>query len=589
MRYPQELIEEIISKTNIVDVIGREVTLKRTGNRYTGLCPFHSEKTGSFSVSATKQLYYCFGCHASGNVITFMMEYHRMTFTEAVEALAEAACVALPERSNETPGSKRMREKRELLYEINKKAANFYYSQLKGKKGEQGLAYFKKRGLSDKTVFDFGLGYADRFGSSLYSFLKKDGYSDELLSSSGLFLFDEKKGVSDKFWNRVMFPIQDARSKVIGFGGRVMGDGKPKYLNSPDTELFNKRLNLYALNKAKNSHDKAFLLCEGYVDVISLHQAGFGNAVASLGTALTPEQVSLMKRYKKEILLLYDSDNAGRAAALRAIELIKDAGMESRVVDLSPYKDPDEFINGAGREAFEKRLLEAENSFIFSIEQLGKGFDLSDPSETTAFEKEIARKLLMFSEDIERENYLSALCRKYGFPAGMMRTLVRNTAMTGTGNPVGPKDKERTAPDRSSGISSSDTMLLAVIARFDDAFGEIEDILSPGDFEGDICRRVAEELFRQKKDKSFSPSHFISSFDDPELIGYASAVMQMEIPVNSDASLSETFRELAVRILERSIRKGNDISLDEIVTKKSLIENIKTGKRALFLSYEKEE
>ena len=293
--FSDDLIEEVRSANNIVDVIGSYVSLKKKGNSYFGLCPFHNEKTGSFSVSDRKQMYYCFGCGAGGNVFTFLMEYESFNFTEAMEFLAERAGIKLPEHDM-TPSDRLKNDKKERILELNKKAATYYYTLLRSPKGATGLRYFKeKRELDDETMRKFGLGYADVHSNSLYQYLKSQGADDELLKESGLCGIDEKKGGYDRFWNRVMFPIMDIRDHVIGFGGRVMGDGEPKYLNSPETIVFDKSHNLYGLNLAKHSKRPYLLLCEGYMDVISLHKAGFDCAVASLGTAFTDGHANLMK------------------------------------------------------------------------------------------------------------------------------------------------------------------------------------------------------------------------------------------------------------------------------------------------------
>ncbi|MGX8714240.1 MAG: DNA primase, partial [Lachnospiraceae bacterium] len=308
MYYPDELIDQVSSSNNIVDIIGQHVKMKKKGSRYVGLCPFHNEKTPSFTVSGEDQLYYCFGCGAGGNIFTFLMEYENMTFQEAVQYLAERAGITLPA---DTGGQDRARDNRKhQMLEANKAAATFYYYQLRRKPGEKAMAYLKGRGLKDETIRNFGLGYAPVSSDTLYRYLKQQGFSDEILSGAGLIKVDNK-GVTDRFWNRVMFPIMDINNKVIGFGGRVMGDGLPKYLNSPETELFDKSRNLYGLGAARRSKKDYFLLCEGYMDVISLHQAGFTNAVASLGTAFTPQHALVIKRYVQQVVLTFDSDQAG--------------------------------------------------------------------------------------------------------------------------------------------------------------------------------------------------------------------------------------------------------------------------------------
>ena len=359
MFYPEELVEEVRTRNDIVDVISGYVKLQRKGSSYFGLCPFHNEKSPSFSVSPGKQMYYCFGCGAGGNVLTFIMEYENYSFPEALKLLADRAGVKLPEQEY-SKEERRQQDLRTAILEVNKTAAKYYYYQLRTEAGKPGMDYLKNRQLSEETMQRFGLGYAGKYSDGLYRYLKQKGVSDELLRQSGLMNVDEKRGMYDKFWNRVIFPIMDVNNRVIGFGGRVMGDGKPKYLNSPETKVFDKSRNLYGLNVARTSRKKYIIVCEGYMDVISMHQAGFTNSVASLGTALTSQHASLLKRYTQEVILSYDSDEAGIKAALRAIPLLKEAGLTARVLRMAPYKDPDEFIKTLGTEAFQERINQAQ-------------------------------------------------------------------------------------------------------------------------------------------------------------------------------------------------------------------------------------
>ena len=431
MYYSDEIVEEVRMKNDIVDVISDYVKLQKKGSSYFGLCPFHNEKSPSFSVSPGKQMYYCFGCGAGGNVFTFIMEYENYTFVEALKYLAQRAGVTLPE-AEYSKEAKAAADLRTTLLEIQKKAAAFYYYQLRQDTGKQGMAYLKGRELSDETIHKFGLGCSPRYSGALYQYLKNKGYSDAHLKESGLFNVDERRGMQDKFWNRVMFPIMDVNNRVIGFGGRVMGDAKPKYLNSPETKIFDKSRNLYGLNIARTSRKPYLIVCEGYMDVISMHQAGFTNAVASLGTALTSGHASLMSRYTKEVLLTYDSDEAGQKAALRGIPILKAAGIRPRVVNLAPYKDPDEFIKAEGKEAFEKRLEEASNAVLFEIKVLEKQYDLTDPEAKTQFFREISRKLLEFPEELERNNYMESISRIYQIKVEDLRKMVNNMALGGT-------------------------------------------------------------------------------------------------------------------------------------------------------------
>ena len=344
MYYSEEVIEEVRTKNDIVDVISGYVRLQKKGSSYFGLCPFHNEKSPSFSVSREKQMYYCFGCGAGGNVFTFLMDYENFSFVEALKFLADRAGVVLPEMEYSKEAKARADRKTQLL-EINKLAAQYFYVQLKSEQGKTAHAYLTGRQLSEETIKAFGLGYSSKYSDDLFRYLRKRGYTEDLIRQAGLINTDEKNGVYDKFWNRVMFPIMDVNNRVIGFGGRVMGDAKPKYLNSPETEIFDKSRNLYGLNRARTSRKPYFLVCEGYMDVIALHQAGFTNAVASLGTALTTGHAALIKRYVQEVYLTYDSDEAGTRAALRAVPILKEAGITAKVIRMDPYKDPDEFIN----------------------------------------------------------------------------------------------------------------------------------------------------------------------------------------------------------------------------------------------------
>ena len=376
--YSDELIEEVRSRNDIVDVISGYVRLQKKGSTYFGLCPFHNEKTPSFSVSPGKQMYYCFGCGAGGNVFTFIMQYENYTFPEAMEMLADRAGIELPKQEMSAE-QRRAADRRARILEVNKLAAKYFYMLLQNPQGELARKYFEKRQLTRETITHFGLGYSDKYSDDLYRYLKKAGYEDDLLKDSGLVTIDERRGGRDKFWNRAMFPIMDANNRVIGFGGRVMGDGEPKYLNSPETIIFDKSRNLYGLNFARQSRKPQILLCEGYMDVIALHQAGFDNAVASLGTAFTSGHASLLKRYTKEVYLTFDSDGAGVRAALRAIPILKEAGLTAKVINMQPYKDPDEFIKALGAEEYQKRIDKAENSFLFEVRILERDYNMQDP------------------------------------------------------------------------------------------------------------------------------------------------------------------------------------------------------------------
>ncbi|SCY54245.1 DNA primase [Butyrivibrio sp. INlla14] len=517
MRYSDEIIEEVRSRNDIVDVIGQYVHLQKKGANHFGLCPFHNEKSGSFCVSGHKQMYYCFGCGAGGNVITFLMKYDNLTFQEAVKQLADRAGIKLPDE-DDSPQAKAMRDKRQILLDINKEAAKYYYYQLRGKNGQKGMEYFKKRELTDETMQHFGLGYANVTSDDLVKHLKKLGYQDSQIIEAGLASYDEKYGTHDKFWNRVMFPIQDASNKVIGFGGRVLGDGKPKYLNSPETPIFDKSRNLFGLNYAKNARAGYMIICEGYMDVIAMHQAGFNMAVASLGTAFTPGQAMILKRYTDEVILSYDSDEAGTKAALRGIGILKEAGLKGKVLDLRPHKDPDEFIKNEGREAFEERIRRAENTFFFEVRIMESRHNMADPEDKTEFYKEVAQKLCEFEEALERDNYIEAVAARYNIAVADLKQLVASfAAKAGMVRPARRPEsgiQKKTGPE--DGARKNQRLLLTWLSDEPSIFPKVKAYVKPQDFADDLYREVAKEVFSGMENGNFSPAAILDHFTEEE-------------------------------------------------------------------------
>ena len=434
MYYPDEVVEEVLRSNNIVDVVSSYVHLKKQGSNYFGLCPFHNEKTGSFSVSEPKQMFYCFGCGAGGNAATFLMKYENYSFQEALQTLADRAGIKLPE-VNYSEEARKREEHRKLLMAVNKETAIYYYKLLRSPKGRKGLAYLVERQLTPETIHAFGLGFADGAGNDLVAHLRSKGFSDDVILEAGVAVFDEKRGIHDKFWNRVMFPIQDLRGQVIGFGGRVMGDAKPKYLNSPETAVFDKSRNLYGLHLAKRSKANEWILCEGYMDVIAMHQAGFTQAVASLGTSFTEGQAALLKRYVTTVCLAYDSDEAGVRASRRGIGILDSAGINAKVINMRPAKDPDEFMKRFGKEAFRERIRDAENSFFFEVRMMEGQYRMDDPAQRTAFHRAIAGKLCAFEDEIERDNYIREVCARYRISEEALRKSVASYRRVGGGNP----------------------------------------------------------------------------------------------------------------------------------------------------------
>ena len=554
MSFSQETIDEVRSRNDIVDVIGQYVQLKRAGSSYMGLCPFHSEKTPSFSVSPSKQIFHCFGCGKGGNVITFVMEEEHLSFPEAVRFLAERAGMQIEETGG-TPGQQQAerlrREREETLLAINREAALFYVSQLHTPDGGRGLHYLHDRQLTDETIRAWGLGFAPGTGHALYDHLKKKGYKDDILVKTGLFSY-KGEHPHDLFWNRVMFPIMDERRRVIGFGGRVMGDGKPKYLNSPETEIFDKRNHLFGIHAAARSKAGNFIICEGYMDVISMQQAGFTQAVASLGTALTEAQVKIIARYTDQVRITYDSDAAGTKASLRAIGLFdavtvtdratrRKKHIQTRVIRMEPYKDPDEFIKARGAEAFQQRIDDAQDSFLFRIGALEKQFERGTPRGDTEFAEAAAREIAALPSAFERREYLDSVAEQFGIRGDDLRELVeqavpevkeqqeeqqiaaarrqryeeerqrgqaarRSFAPSGQGQAdagtSGKKSAEggREVTRAPAGLLKAEDFLLTILAEEPAYYEKIRAYISPEDFE-ESRRHLAEGAFQQLEQK----------------------------------------------------------------------------------------
>lgn len=590
MYYPEEIVEEVRSRNDIVDVISGYVKLQKKGSNYFGLCPFHNEKSPSFSVSPQKQMYYCFGCGAGGNVITFLMEYESYTFPEALKILADRAGVKLPEV--EYSKEERIKaDRRSILLEINKLAANYFYYQLQQPQGKMGYEYFRNRQLSDDTIRRFGLGFANKTSSDLYQYLRAKGYGDDILKDTGLVTVEER-GTHDKFWNRVMFPIMDVNNRVIGFGGRVMGDGTPKYLNSPETLIFDKSRNLYGLNYARTSREKYILACEGYMDVIAMHQAGFTNAVASLGTAFTSQQAALLKRYTDTVILTYDSDGAGVRAALRAIPILKEVGISTRVLSLKPYKDPDEFIKNMGADAFRERIQAAQNSFLFEIDVLKRDFQLEDPEEKTRFHNAVARKLLEFPEALERDNYIRAVAQAQFIPYEDLKRLVNHMGMQEgiqpartsktSGDGYGRDTDSRKKKEKDDGIRRSQRLLLTWLIERPELFEKIKGIVDAEDFKEPLYHQVAQMVFEDHEKGNLNPAAILSHFiNDEEQYKEAAALFNASLQESlNNEEQKKAFLETVLKVKKNSLdeasRRATDIGqLQQIIREQAALKTLK--------------
>ena len=558
MYYSDDIVEEVRMKNDIVDVISGYVKLQKKGSSYFGLCPFHNEKSPSFSVSRQKQMYYCFGCGAGGNVFTFVMEYENYSFVEALKFLADRAGVELPE-AEYSKEEKERRDLKQILLDMNKLAAKYYYAQLISENGKAAHEYLTKRGLDEGTIRQFGLGYSNKYSNDLYQYLKMKGYNDEQILKAGLINADEKHGAYDKFWNRVMFPIMDTNNRVIGFGGRVMGDTKPKYLNSPETMIFDKSRNLYGLHRARTSRKPYFLICEGYMDVISMHQAGFTNAVATLGTALTAGHASLIKRYVNEVYLTYDSDEAGTKAALRAVPILKEAGISAKVIRMEPYKDPDEFIKNLGAEAFEERIAKARNGFMFGLEMLEQDYDMQSPEGKTAFFREAAKRLGEFEEEIERNNYIEAVAKTYRIGYEELKKLVQRTAVQSglASMAVRPKAVTGKPKEKEDGYKKSQKVLLTWMLEGQNIFAQIKRYITPEDFSTELYKKVAALLYEQYQQGEVNPAKIMNQFMDEEEHREVASLFHTRLKeIKTKEEQEKALKETLLRVKSHSIEKS---------------------------------
>lgn len=546
MYYSDDVIEEIRSKCDIVDVIGGYVSLKHKGNSFSACCPFHHEKTPSFHISREKQMYHCFGCGVGGNVYTFIMEYENMNFPEAVKLLADRCGVKLPEQEM-SKEQKAKENYKNVLKEMNRNAAAyFHYLLTKTEHGKKAMDYLLNRGLTEETITNFGMGYSDIYENDLYKYLKGKGFTDAQMKDSGLVEIRENKGATDKFWNRVMVPILDINGKVIAFGGRVLGDGTPKYINTKETAVFDKSHNLFAMHIAKRSKRRGIIICEGYMDVISMHQAGFDNAVASLGTAFTIGQATIIKRYTEEVYLAYDSDGAGTKATLRAIEILREVGLVTRVIDMKPYKDPDEFIKNLGKEAYEERVKNAVTGVVFEVNTIAANYNMQDPEDKIAFTKEVAKRLAQIDEAVARHSYIDAIAEQFKLDRDGFKAMVSQYGNMGVAvRPQYTEDRavvNNKAADQND-INKPQRLLLTWMVNDVSLFSRLDGVISEEDFDDEDYKAVATVLYEQYRSTGgVNPAAIVNYFEDIEKQRLVAKILQTELPFDT----SEDERERAI-------------------------------------------
>ena len=575
MRIPREIIDDIRARNDVVDVIGMYVNLKRAGSNYNGLCPFHSEKTPSFTVFPGTQSFYCFGCGAGGDVITFLMKSENLDYVAAVETLAKRSGITIPSSEEEERGISRKR-----IYEMNLEAAKYFRDCLfDEKKGKAGLEYLLNgRKLPPAVIKRFGLGFApDSFGD-LTDHLKRKGFTDEELVVGFLGGRSKKTGrVYDYFRNRVIFPIIDTSGNIVAFGGRVMDDSKPKYLNTSDTPGFKKGRNLFALNYAKKHCADQMILCEGYMDVIALHSAGFENAVATLGTALTPEQARIMAKYTKKVIISYDSDEAGQRAATRAVGILSDVGLEVKILKMSGAKDPDEYIKKYGNDSFRRLLGESRTGFEFKLDSVISKYDLTLPENKIRVSSEICEYISEFSSSVERDVYIAALAKKLELSPDALKNDVErmrrrkinelknknfnNIKMDAMG--IG----DRTNPDAAKNIraTAAEEGILGLILMFDEYRDGMENgkySLAPSDFLSEFHRRVFEKIMEIHKTEGGFSFSLLGEFFSPDEMGRIQGIERKRrtLTQNGEDVLIECIRTLKN---EKNAADSNG-ALDEI-------------------------
>ena len=585
MYYPDELRNEILARTDIVSVVSSFIGLQKKGANYVCCCPFHNEKTPSFMVNPNKQIFKCFGCGVGGNSLTFLQKYENMSYPEALEFLAPIAGVALPERDNSEEAKRRTNYKLRL-YAVNAAAANFFYMVLwDSQKGKAGMQYLKKRQLTEDTIRRFALGYAPTDSTAVVRYLENQGFTAQEMIDAGIASFSEKYGLSCKFWNRVMFPIVDDKKNVMGFGGRVMGDGEPKYLNSQETDIFNKRRNLYGFNFAKSSRKKRFILCEGYMDVISLHQAGFDEALASLGTAFTSEQARLLGRYTPDIYLCYDSDGAGTKASMRAIEILRSNKITGRIINMKPYKDPDEFIKNLGAEEFEKRMEQAEDALLFQVHTAEKSYNTADYAQKTKFHHEIAAFLAQMEDPLERDNYLDAVAREYGIDKAHLKEAVGKAALA-------LADKQsleelrttrRVGTDKADRIRQNEQLFITYLLDEPGLYGQVKEYVSCNDFSSDLYKDVVSRIFEDLENgRAPNPAEIISMYEDPDEQSQVSDLFTTSLPeLSKKEEKEQAIADILYKICKNSFdvresKRGNDLeSIKQGIDEKQALEKVK--------------
>ncbi len=569
-RYSDDIINEVFAENDIVDYVSQYVKLKRSGKNYSGLCPFHGEKTPSFHISQDKQLFHCFGCGASGNLVQFVMRIEGLDFVEALKVLADRAGIVLPEDNGVVDDV--IHQKKQKIYEMNRFAARFFYNNLvKTEHGKPALTYFKERGITPKTVIGYGLGFAIDDRRTLCDALKKEGFSETEMVEAGLAIEREGK-VIDKFRNRVIFPIIDLRGNVIGFGGRIMGPQTekngyklPKYLNSPETLVFNKGRNLFSLNFAKKDNSNKVILVEGYMDVISVYQAGVTNIAATLGTAVTPEQVKLLMKYFNEILLCYDTDEAGEKATIRAIEIINSVGGKAKVIRLKGAKDPDEYIKKNGVGAFKNAMAEAIPSTEYRISRVKSQFNIDTAEGKIEFIKEAAETLMSVQSEVEVDAYIKKMSDETGISKDAIYSEYKKRKK---GNTLNSEESLRKAAKRQmeqetaqvlTPPTKAEKMLLNLMIKEKKFIDVVFENFKPEEFSSPVTRKLLEKIKEIRTSGKIPEGNLlVNAFSGAEATMVADIFFATEVFADDRTALDDLIREIKKARITEEISKTTD-------------------------------
>lgn len=566
MPFPPSFLDELAARNPIEEVVGQYVNLKRSGSNLFGLCPFHGEKTPSFSVSPDKGIYYCFGCHKGGSVINFEMEIEGLSYPDAVRALAKRAGMTVPE--DEQYQSRYRRQER--LWALNKEAARFFHASLFQPEGAAGLDYAGKRGMPKSTLTKFGIGFAPDSWDALCKAMEAKGYTQEELRASGLVSVSQKNGhIYDRFRNRLMFPIIDVRGNVIGFGGRVMDNSTPKYLNSPETEIFNKRKNLFALNLAKKTRLGYLILVEGYMDAVALHQYGFDCAVASLGTSLTEEHASLLARYTQQVILIYDGDEAGQNATQRAIPMLEKAGLQVKVLKMRDAKDPDEFLRKFGADRFRILLEESSNRVEYQLKAIQKKYDLNIDEERVNFITEAADFVSTLVSAVQREVYGNRAAEAAKISPEAMKIEVQKAYKRRLSREKRKQEKIDLAPARNLQAQSrqirydnvksaaAEERVVAAVMKEPALLSEIAE-LTPEEFSAPILAKVFSQQLQRHREGQDATLTGLTDFTSEEMAHIAGILQRYDGPVNVQA-LRDCARTIRMEHQTGAVRTREDI------------------------------